>query len=387
MGKNAAGPGSRLTAKLSAVAAVCLLIRLLSGMAGDGAGVLAAGAGTAIVRFELNGLPSISSPHLTALASELPAAPDAVSQEEPDEPMDETSQEHFTHIQEDTGLQEQDSPQDALPQDGSAPEDTGETAQPSDAVETTITGSGGGYESGASGIYLKNNTDYDIDVEELLSRPLAFSEGCRVLIIHTHGSEAYNPEGDEVYTPTDPSRTEDTTFNVVRVGDELEEILTSAGIQVVHDRELYDYPTYTGSYTRAWDAIEEYLAEYPDIGVVIDLHRDALEAADGTVYKTMAQIDETSCAQIMLVAGTNFSGLSHDNWQDNMSFAIKLQSAMVNEFPTLARPISVSQYRYNQNATPGSLIVEVGSNGNTLQEALTAVRYFGQCLVEVLQDR
>ena len=385
MGKNAAGQGSRLIVKLAAVVAVCMLIRLLSGFTGAGKS-LAGNAGKALLYLELNGLAGLPAPSLTALASELPAAsPDPVS-EDTDEPRDEPPEDAAPEEPEDEAPQEQeDAPDDPSTED--APSDTGEQAQPSDAVETTITGSGGGYESGESGIYLKNNTDYDIDVEELLSRPLAFSEGCRVLIIHTHGSEAYNPDGDDVYTPTDPSRTEDTRFNVVRVGDELEDILTNAGIQVVHDRELYDYPTYTGSYTRAWEAIEEHLTEYPDIGVVIDLHRDALEAADGTVYKTMAQIDETSCAQIMLVAGTNFSGLTHDNWQDNMTFAVKLQSAMVNEFPTLARPISVSQYRYNQNATPGSLIVEVGSNGNTLQEALTAVRYFGQCLVEVLQER
>ena len=97
-------------------------------------------------------------------------------------------------------------------------------------------------------------------------------------------------------------------------------------------------PSYNGSYTRSLEAVESYLEEHPDIAVVIDLHRDALVGSDGTVYKTVADIDGTQCAQVMLVAGTNFSGLTHDDWQKNLSFALKIQYAMVEQYPTLARP-------------------------------------------------
>ncbi len=278
------------------------------------------------------------------------------------------------------------SPDGSSPNESSDDSAENESSQPGGAISTTITGESGGYHKGAEGIYLKNNTEYDIDVEELLNKPLGFSaqDGAKVLIIHTHGSEAYMPDGDDIYEPSDPSRTEDKNYNVVRVGDELARVLEDRGIDVIHDRELYDYPSYNGSYDRSWEAMQSYLQQYPDIAVIIDLHRDALEGTDGTIYKTVADIGDTPCAQVMLISGTNFSGLTHDNWQENMSFALKLQSAMVEQYPTLARPLNVSQYRYNQNATTGSLIAEIGCNGNTLQEAITAATYFGDCLADVL---
>ena len=254
-----------------------------------------------------------------------------------------------------------------------------------DAIGTTITGRGSGYSSWGD-IYYKNRTKYDIDVEKYLNEPLKLSasDGAAVLIIHTHGSEAYNPAGEDIYVPSDPSRTEDKSFNVVRVGDELEKVLTERGIRVVHDRELYDYPSYTGSYNRSLESIERHLKEDPDIKVVIDLHRDALEG-DGKLYKTVADVGDTPSAQVMLICGSNSSGLNHPNWEENLTFALRIQSAMVEKYPTLARPLKISEYRYNQHATTGSLIAEIGTNGNTLKEALAAVRYFGDCLADVLE--
>ncbi len=156
-----------------------------------------------------------------------------------------------------------------------AAEASSETETPQDAeiVETTI----------YSGLAIKNGTELSIDTAELMTDGLSLTlpaEGPQILIIHTHSSEAYTPDGQDVYTPTDPSRTEDTRYNVIRVGDELTAALESYGLTVIHDREIYDYPSYTGSYARSGEAVEEYLAEYPSIAVVIDLHRDALSSGD-----------------------------------------------------------------------------------------------------------
>ena len=366
----------KLAGKLAAVAAVCLLIRAMSDMLA-GAGWLS--------------LPTAFSEYI--LESQLPYSP-KYQYEHPASP---TSQLESPPASEDTS--DIVSPGSSGEVPSSASEDTSDTPaaeeasengtaqdEPGGAISTTITGEGGGYHLGAEGIYLKNNTEYTIDVEGLLNKPLdfSFSDGAQVLIIHTHGSEAYMPDGDDIYEPSDPSRTEDRNFNVIRVGDELESVLKDRGIQVIHDRQLYDYPSYNGSYTRSLEAIEDYLEKYPDIAVVIDLHRDALEGTDGTIYKTVAQVGSDPCAQVMLICGTDFSGLNHENWQKNLSFALKIQSSMVQQYPTLARPLNISQNRYNQQATTGSLIAEIGCNGNTLQEALAAVRYFGDCLADVL---
>lgn len=243
------------------------------------------------------------------------------------------------------------------------------------------------YSLDAGEISIKNKTDYDIDPSALLTDDLNIHidpTSPQVLIIHTHGSEAYYPDGDDIYEASDPSRTEDRHYNVVRIGDRLTELLHERGISVLHDRELYDYPTYTGSYNRSMEAIESYLKEYPDIKVVLDLHRDALEESDGTIHRTSTEINGEVCSQVLLIAGSNFSGLEHPNWKENLKFALHLQANMDEKYPGLARPLTISQYRYNQNATTGSLIVEVGCTGNTLQESLSAVEYFADCLGDVL---
>lgn len=244
------------------------------------------------------------------------------------------------------------------------------------------------YSLNSENIRIKNKTEYEINPSELLTDDLNIHidpKSPQVLIIHTHGSEAYKPDGDDIYEASDPSRTEDTNYNVVRIGDRLTELLEARGISVLHDRELYDYPTYTGSYTRSMESIESYLSEYPDIKVVLDLHRDALESADGTVVnRTAAEINGRVCSQVLLIVGSNYSGLDHPTWQENLKFALHLQADMDEKYPGLTRPVTISQYRYNQHATTGSLIVEVGCTGNTLQESLIAVEHFADCLGDVL---
>ena len=244
-------------------------------------------------------------------------------------------------------------------------------------VPTTISG----------GLTLKNSSGLDIDVAAMVAQgaPQTLSaDGPQVLIVHTHGSEAYTPDGTDNYTVTDTSRTEDKNYNVIRVGDELAKAYEAAGISVIHDREIYDYPSYTGSYNRSGASVEAYLAEYPSISIVIDLHRDAL--GDGEVtYKTVAELDGTASSQLMMLVGTVSSGLYHPNWEQNLRLALYLQQALNAKYPTLARPISVVKERYNQHLSTGMFILEVGSNGNTLQEAITAVKLFADATAPALK--
>ena len=171
----------------------------------------------------------------------------------------------------------------------------------------------------------------------------------------------------------------------MRIGDELTEILTEAGLNVIHDRGIYDYPSYTGSYTRAGEAIAQYLESCPGIRVVLDIHRDAL-GSNGVVYKTMAEEEGTAASQIMLLVGTDESGLEHPGWRGNLAFALYLQNAANSVFPTLMRPVALVPQRYNQQLAPGAIILEVGSSGNTLREALAAVRLFGRAAAPALLD-
>lgn len=208
----------------------------------------------------------------------------------------------------------------------------------------------------------------------------------QILILHTHGSEAYTPvPGTEVVWSGD-YRTTDTRYNVVKVGDEMAAAFGEAGISVLHDRTLYDFPSYSGAYDRALAAIQSYLAQYPSIRFILDVHRDAIEDGQGNQYKVVSSIEGVgTAAQMTLVVGSDGSGLTHPDWMENLRLAVALQQDLLTEYPTLMRPLLLRKSRYNQHATTGSLLVEVGAAGNAPEEAALAGRLFAQRMTEVLR--
>ena len=183
-------------------------------------------------------------------------------------------------------------------------------------------------------------------------------------------------------------RTTDSRYNVVAVGDAMAEVFAEAGISVLHDRTLYDYPSYNEAYDRSLAAIESYLAQYPSIRFILDIHRDAIADSDGNQYKVVSTVDgEETAAQMTLVVGSDGSGLPHPDWMENLKLAVALQQDILTEYPTLMRPILLRDSRYNQHATTGSLLVEVGAAGNSPEEAALAGRLFAEHMVEVLEAR
>ena len=235
--------------------------------------------------------------------------------------------------------------------------------------------------------YISNSTDYPLSIPEL-QKPFAArltEDGPQILILHTHGSEAYTPAGDETIVWSGDHRTTDTRCNVVRVGDEMAEVFGQAGISVLHDRTLYDYPSYAGSYDRSLVAIQNYLKQYPSIRFILDVHRDAIEDGQGNQYKVVSAIDgEGTAAQLSIVVGSDGSGLTHPNWIENLRLAVAIQENILAKYPTLMRPVLLRNSRYNQHATAGSLLVEVGSAGNSPEEAVLAGRLFAERMAEVL---
>lgn len=237
----------------------------------------------------------------------------------------------------------------------------------------------------AATLTINNDTDYDVDVAACLASDThirAEGDGPQVLVFHTHASESYTPDAAFPYTPTETERTTDTRYNVVRVGDELCTALEKRGIETLHLRSLFDTPTYAGSYDRSLAAIEQALEENPSVKVVIDLHRDSILTDEGEAYKTSCTIDGAETAQLMFVVGTDAGGLYHPDWRDNLNFVSTLQYALNRAYPSLMRPVNLRTQRFDQHASPGSLLVEVGSSGNTLPEALSAVRLFADVLAD-----
>ena len=257
-------------------------------------------------------------------------------------------------------------------------------------ARTLVPASPAGYTVVGS-VYISNGTDHVLDTAALAAGDFDASlteAEPQVLILHTHGSESYTPPPGESYVASGDHRTTDTTCNVVRVGDEMAEIFAQAGISVLHDRTLYDYPQYAGAYGRALTAIESYKAKYPSLRFVLDVHRDAIEDSEGNQYKVVSSIEgQGTAAQISLVVGSDGSGLAHPNWMENLKLAVAVQQTITAAYPTLMRPVVLRNARYNQHATTGSLLVEVGAAGNSLDEALLAARLFTEQFIQVLQAK
>lgn len=232
-------------------------------------------------------------------------------------------------------------------------------------------------------IYVANRAEKQPDVAVLAQSPVTFSleAGPQVLILHSHATEAYSGGG---YTPSDPYRTTDCDHNMVRVGEEIARALRAHGLEVIHDTTLYDYPSYGQAYDRSLAAAERWLSQYPTLRVVLDVHRDALEAEDGTLYKAVCQRPQGQAAQVMLVVGTDGAGKYHPLWQENLTFGLHLQRRLLDDHGALARPMVLRSSRFNQHLCPGSLLVEVGTHGNTLDEALLGARLFAESAAKVL---
>ena len=272
------------------------------------------------------------------------------------------------------------------PPEENTPRQPPTTQAPDHIVEQTLAGADTPAYLSTEGVYVRNYTNYEVDLDALTPPPLPLSgDGPQVLILHTHTTEAYTMDGTDIYAATGDARTIDTYYNVVRVGEEMAKILRAAGFGVIHDTELYDYPNYNGAYQRSAQSARDWMEKYPSISVVLDVHRDALAAADGTIYKTAAEINGETSAQCMLVVGTDDSLGSPGGWQENLAFAVQIESRLNEDWPTLARPIALRPTRFNQELSPGSILVEVGSHGNTLQESMAAARYFAQSLAKMLE--
>ena len=233
-----------------------------------------------------------------------------------------------------------------------------------------------------------NHTDYTLDIPTLLENAPQLSadgDGPKVLIYHSHATEAYTMEGTDVYEPSGDHRTLDTDKNMIRVGEEMKAVFEAAGIGVVHDTTLYDYPSYNDAYNRSVQGVAENLKKYPSIVLALDVHRDALVANDGTIYKVVAgTVDD--CAQVMMLLGSDANGQVHPNWKVNLSLALSIQSALADKWATLARPLVLRPTRFNQHLSTGTILVEVGTHGNTLQEAITAARLYSRTVVELMEQ-
>lgn len=219
------------------------------------------------------------------------------------------------------------------------------------------------------------------DVAALLAQPLTWDlRGSEptVLILHTHSTESYTRTG-ETYQETASWRTADENYNMLSIGQRVQEVLAEQGIPAIQDRQLHDYPSYNGAYVHARKSVQAYLEENPSIRLILDLHRDAT-GENGRQMRTRAEADGQPCAQLMLVLGVN-----HEGYEENLSLALKLHAQLEAQDPGITRPLQLRAARFNQDLCPGSLIVEVGAAGNTRAEALLAAEELAKAIAALAE--
>lgn len=230
--------------------------------------------------------------------------------------------------------------------------------------------------------WLRNYTEIPrARIEAELQKPLEIAPKAdgrvEVLIMHTHATESYEDCDAAQYDTRNTWRSTDNNRNMVAVGNAIEEELRKAGIGVVHDTQQFDYPSYNGSYDRASAVVRDYLTQYPEIQLVLDIHRDGIQRDATTIVKPATEIDGKPAAQIMILCG---SAPSVGDWGENLRTAAAVQNLLESRYPTLTRPLYFSTGRYNMDLSGGTILLEIGSQANTLEEALHAARLTGQAL-------
>ena len=202
----------------------------------------------------------------------------------------------------------------------------------------------------------------------------------QILIYHTHSQEAFlDSEAGNI----------DTT--IVGAGELLTNILeTEYGYNVIHHMGEYDVPNRDYAYSKSLPAIEQILAEYPSIEVVIDLHRDGVKETTHLV----TEIGGKSTAQIMFFNGLSYTRkngaidyLENKNLQENLAFSFQIKMAALEYYPGLTRKNYLNAYRYNMHLRGKSLLVELGAQTNTVEEIKNAIPPLAHILNMVIGEK
>ena len=217
----------------------------------------------------------------------------------------------------------------------------------------------------------------DATVQEDHAQPV---ERPRVLIYHTHTHEAYAQTEENPYRETESWRTEDQTHSVVRVGEALAALLTDYGFDVVHDTADYEYPKLNTAYARSLDMLESRRAE--TFSLCIDLHRDAWDQS----MAECAYIGSQRAAQLMMLIGNGGNFDVKPDYEANLAFAARLTDRVNALCDNLCRPVMVKNGRYNQHLFTPSVLIEVGHNLNTLDEALASMPVLAEALAGLLRE-
>lgn len=240
-------------------------------------------------------------------------------------------------------------------------------------------------------VHVRDVTDsQSIDIEALLNKkftiPADDISKPLVLIYHTHSTESYMYDFNGRFSTENPARNNNNSLNMIRVGEEITKILRSNGIGVIHDKTVYD-TVYTGAYSLSRTGTEKILKENPSIIITLDIHRDAIYYSDTQRVKPTVEINAEKAAQMMIIAGCQDGNVTDfPDWETNLLFALNLQKAANDKYKNLMKPVFFCMRKYNMDLTPYSLLIEIGTDVNTLQEAAYSARLLGDVLSDMIKE-
>jgi stage II sporulation protein P len=235
-----------------------------------------------------------------------------------------------------------------------------------------------------NGLIFTKECNLSFDLKKLIKEKFKINfekKGPKVLIYHTHNFEGYLPVNGNNQSQSKAFKMENS---VIRVGDELAKNLkNNFNIDVIHNATAHDIPDSRYCYSNALNTVNNILKSYPSIKVILDIHRDGISNTEK--FRPVVKLQEKNVAKIMMVVGTNYTGLNHPGWQKNLTFAIHIQKRLEELCPGITRPIHISKNRYNQHVSDNAIIIEVGGDGNTISESLASVKYLAKAISIVLE--
>ena len=197
----------------------------------------------------------------------------------------------------------------------------------------------------------------------------------RSLLHHTHTSESFIPTSGQSHSPGGQRG------DIVKVGDDLAKYLEQKGIGTVHSDNIHDYPSFMRAYNLSEVTVKKMLSDNPSLQMVFDIHRDAEKRENVT-----AMVNGVAVARILIVVAVGQPDLVQPHWQQNHAFAKLIEAKLNERYPGLSRGIKMDDWRYNQHLHPRALLLEVGCQENSLEEANRSMEMLGEVLVDIINE-
>lgn len=218
----------------------------------------------------------------------------------------------------------------------------------------------------------------DIDISNISDKIITLTKTSdSILLYNTHTSESYSNSENYKFEYDGTYRSRNANFNMLKITDELQKNLADKNFKVKHDTTPHDYGTYNSSYSRSRVTVKNDLSQMGNVGLSIDVHRDA---AGDLTYGPTVDIKGVKIAQCMIVLGFGTDTMKNPYWQDNLSLAIQLERIGNNYYPGLFKSILARNSVYNQDLNKFSILIEIGATGNTIDQAILSAR----CISNIL---